>query len=184
MAVDGRFLSHTAISSGPPSQATPAIKAAKANPAKPTYNGFKNLPKPVAGGNRAGKGANAKTRSNEEITNNKPEYLNISYLIGNHMTEIPSFALRAYALFLLRHGTAEDFNQQDLAWIVSEPMRKKIFSVLLRAGWIGKTGRATYRCIEPKIVFRNMLQFRVPDIMKMAKKPFKNNKNLTQVLLN
>ncbi len=88
------------------------------------------------------------------------------------MSEIPSFALRAYALFLLRHGTKEDFGQQDLAWIVSEPMRKKIFSVLLRAGWIGKTGRSAYRCIEPKTVFRNMLQFRVPGTVKKAKKPY------------
>lgn len=88
------------------------------------------------------------------------------------MTEVPSFALRAYALFLSRHGTAEDFSQQDLAWIVSEPMRKKIFSVLLRAGWIGKTGRATYRCVEPRTVFRNMLQFRVPEVVKKAKRPY------------
>lgn len=88
------------------------------------------------------------------------------------MTEVPSFALRAYALFLLRHGTKEDFGQKDLAWVVSEPMRKKIFSVLLRAGWIEKTGRATYRCIEPKAVFRNMLQFRVPVIVKKAEKPY------------
>lgn len=88
------------------------------------------------------------------------------------MTEVPSFALRAYALFLLRHSTTEDFSQPELGWIVSEPMRKKIFSVLLRAGWIAKTGRATYRCVEPKTIFRDMLQFRVPGIMKAAGKPY------------
>lgn len=88
------------------------------------------------------------------------------------MTEVPSFALRAYALFLLRHGTREDFCQSELAWIVSEPMRKKIFSVLLRAGWVRKTGRTTYRCVEPKTVFRNVLRFRVPSIMKTAAKPY------------
>lgn len=88
------------------------------------------------------------------------------------MAEAPSFALRAYALFLSRHGTTEDFRQAELNWIVSEPMRKKIFSALLRAGWVKKTSRATYRCVEPRAVFKNMLQFRVPELMKKATKPY------------
>lgn len=88
------------------------------------------------------------------------------------MTEMPSFALRAYALFLARHGTAEDFGQRELDWIVSEPMRKKIFSVLLRKGWISKAGRAAYRCVQPQKIFENMLRFRVPEVIKKAEKPY------------
>lgn len=88
------------------------------------------------------------------------------------MTEVPSFAMRAYALFMERHGTMEGFGQAELGWIVSEPMRKKIFAVLLRAGWIVKTGRATYRCIEPQTIFKDMLQFRVPDVIRKAEKPY------------
>lgn len=96
----------------------------------------------------------------------------ISYQIGNFMTEVPSFAMRAYALFLAQHGTAGKFGQQDLAWIVSGPMRKKIFSVLLRAGWIAKTSRAAYRCVDPQKIFKEMLEFRVPDVINKAGRPY------------
>ena len=88
------------------------------------------------------------------------------------MSEVPSFALRAYALFLLRRSTAENFSQSELDWIVSEPMRKKIFSVLLRAGWIKKANRTAYLCVEPQTIFKNMLRFRVPDIVKGAERPY------------
>jgi len=55
--------------------------------------------------------------------------------------EIPQFALRAYALFYLKHGTREAFKQSDLDWIVSSSMKKKIFSSLLKAGWLKKEKR-------------------------------------------
>lgn len=88
------------------------------------------------------------------------------------MTEIPSFAMRAYALFFSRYGSTEPFSQSKLDWIVSEPMRKKIFAVLLRAGWIRKAGRSVYYCVEPQTIFRDMLRFRVPEVIKKAKKPY------------
>lgn len=86
--------------------------------------------------------------------------------------ETPSFALRAYALFFWRHGTKEPFSQSELDWIVSVPMKKKIFSVLLRSGWVAKVSRTTYRCVDPRKVFRDMLQFRVTEVVKNARKPY------------
>ena len=53
-------------------------------------------------------------------------------------TEIPAYGLRAYALFFTRHGVNESFKQNELDWIVRQSMKKKIFSLLLRAGWIKK----------------------------------------------
>ena len=88
------------------------------------------------------------------------------------MSEVPSFALRAYALFFSRHSSTEPFTQSELNWIVSEPMRIKIFAVLLKAGWIRIASRSVYYCVEPQTIFRDMLRFRVPEVIKKAKKPY------------
>jgi hypothetical protein len=84
--------------------------------------------------------------------------------------EIPAYGLKAYALLFSRHGTTEEFRQSELDWIVSESMKKKIFSLLLRRGWIMKRSESTYRCANPAEAIKSLLEFRVPEIIKRAEK--------------
>ena len=84
-------------------------------------------------------------------------------------TEIPAYGLRAYALLFSRHGSREPFSQKDLDWMVKESMRKKIFAVLLNSGWIRKLGRKLYQCIAPETAIKNLLEWRVPQMIKEAK---------------
>src|SRR3989338_3777496 len=86
--------------------------------------------------------------------------------------EIPYYGLRAYALFFSKHGTDEEFMQSDLDWIVSGPMKKKIFSLLVNSGGITKTSRNSYKCKSPEKSIENLLEFRVPEIMKETKKEY------------
>jgi len=86
--------------------------------------------------------------------------------------EIPSYGLRAYALFFLRHGANEEFSQNELDWIVGQSMKKKIFALLLKSGWIVKKSKNTYVCLNPQEIFKRMLDFKVPQIIKEAKKPY------------
>jgi len=88
------------------------------------------------------------------------------------ISEIPQYCLRAYALFYTKHGSREPFKQSVLDWIVSQSMRKKIFSILLRAGWIVKASRDTYKCIQPETIVNGLLEFKVPQLMKEASKPY------------
>ena len=88
------------------------------------------------------------------------------------MNEIPQFGLRAYALFFSRHGSKEPFKQSELDWIVSQSMKKKIFSLLLSSGWITKVSRNEYRCISPDAVIIGLLEFKISDIIKKAEKPY------------
>ncbi|MBW2966657.1 hypothetical protein KY342_06150 [Candidatus Woesearchaeota archaeon] len=88
------------------------------------------------------------------------------------MEEIPQYGLRAYALFYSKYSSRESFKQSELDWIVSQSMKKKIFALLLKAGWINKIKRNKYRCIEPKKIMKGLLEFKVPEIIKMAKKPY------------
>ena len=73
------------------------------------------------------------------------------------INEIPQYGLRAYALFFSEHGSREPFKQNDLDWILSESMKKKVFSLLLRNGWIKKQSKNEYTCINPDIIFNNLL---------------------------
>jgi hypothetical protein len=86
--------------------------------------------------------------------------------------EIPQYGLKAYALFFARHQDKEEFKQSELDWIVGQSMKKKIFSLLLRAGWIKKQQDNTYICINPKLVISSLLEFRVPEIIKEAKRDY------------
>jgi len=88
------------------------------------------------------------------------------------ISEIPQYGLRAYALFFSRYGISESFKQQELDWIVSQPMRKKIFALLLRNGWIKKVSKAEYRCIAPKSIFSSLLDFKLAEIIKNSKMPY------------
>ena len=86
--------------------------------------------------------------------------------------EIPQYCLRAYALFYAKHGSREQFKQSELDWIVSQSMKKKIFSVLLKSGWIEKASKNTYKCVQPDKVVKGLLEFKVPEIMKQAERPY------------
>jgi len=79
--------------------------------------------------------------------------------------------LRAYALLYSRYGTRERFRQSALDWIVSTSMRKKIFSVLLRSGWIVKQ-KEGYTCADPSQAITGLLDFRVPEAMKQAERAY------------
>jgi len=86
--------------------------------------------------------------------------------------EIPQYGLKAYALFFTKHGLNEEFGQSDLDWIVRQSMKKKIFSLLLRSGWIKKMSRGEYVCISPEKAIRGLLEFKVPDIIKKAERTY------------
>ena len=86
--------------------------------------------------------------------------------------EIPNYGLRAYALFFSRHGLQEQFSQSDLDWIVGQSMKKKIFSLLLNNGWIKKASSTSYKCVNPEIILKGLLEFKVPKIIKEATKPY------------
>lgn len=103
----------------------------------------------------------------------KTKRLYIGYLLGNYMTiEIPQYGLKAYALLFSKHGAHGKFMQSELDWIVSISMKKKIFSLLMRGGWIKKNTDKTYSCINPTEAIRGLLEFRVPEMIKSAKKKY------------
>ena len=86
--------------------------------------------------------------------------------------EIPNYGLRAYALFFSKHGLQEGFRQSDLDWIVGQSMKKKIFSLLVNNGWIKKVSPNSYKCVNPEVILKGLLEFKVSQIMKEAKKPY------------
>ena len=86
--------------------------------------------------------------------------------------EIPNYGLRAYALFFSKHGLQEEFTQSDLDWIVGQSMKKKIFSLLVNNGWIKKVSPNSYKCVNPEVILKGLLEFKVSQIMKEAKKPY------------
>lgn len=85
---------------------------------------------------------------------------------------IPTYGLKAYALLFTRHGARGRFRQSELDWMVSTSMRKKIFSLLLRSGWIRKHPDGAYSCVAPEAAIKGLLVFRVPGIMRAAKRDY------------
>lgn len=86
--------------------------------------------------------------------------------------EIPQYGLKAYALLFSKHGVQREFRQSELDWIVSISMKKKIFSLLLRSGWIKKRSSGAYSCTNPSDAIKGLLEFRVPQIIKTAQKNY------------
>ena len=86
--------------------------------------------------------------------------------------EVPPYGLKAFALLFSRHGVHEPFRQSDLDWIVSVSMKKKIFSLLMRTGWIKKNQDKTYSCTNPSDAIKGLLDLRVPEIIQNAKKKY------------
>jgi hypothetical protein len=86
--------------------------------------------------------------------------------------EIPQYGLRAYAMLYSKYGVKGRFRQRELDWIVSVSMKKKIFSLLLRSGWIKKHPDQTYTCVNPSDAIKGLLEFRVPDLIRDAKRDY------------
>lgn len=86
--------------------------------------------------------------------------------------EIPKYVFKAYAMFYLKYGNKAEFKQSGLDWIISISMKKKIFSYLLRAGWIKKIKRNSYKCVKIEEVMEDLFKFKVPEIIKKAKKAY------------
>jgi hypothetical protein len=91
--------------------------------------------------------------------------------------ELPQYGLKAYALLFAKHGTNRLFRQSELDWIVSSSMKKKIFSLLVRHGWINKHPTGEYSCTSPIDAIKGLMEFRVPKIMLDAKKSYAFTKN-------
>lgn len=87
-------------------------------------------------------------------------------------SEIPYIGMRAYALLFTRFSSSRPFTQSELDFVLSGSMKKKVFSILLNAGWITKRDRRNYLCNRPEEVIRHLLDFKVPDMMKTAQKPY------------
>jgi len=87
-------------------------------------------------------------------------------------SEIPYAGMRAYALLFTRFGATRPFTQSELDFIFSSSMKKKIFSTLLNSGWIAKSGRRDYVCNKPEEIMRHLLDFKVPEMMRAAQKPY------------
>jgi hypothetical protein len=51
-------------------------------------------------------------------------------------------------------------------------MKKKIFSILLSHGWIRKKDRVSYFCNSPGRIMKHLLDFRVPELVKHAKRKY------------
>lgn len=88
------------------------------------------------------------------------------------VVEIPRYGLKAYALLFSKHGVNEEFRQSELEWMVSASMKKKIFSLLLRSGWIKRRPNGTYTCTSPSDAIKGLLEFRVPKVMRDAKRAY------------
>ncbi|MBS3134897.1 hypothetical protein J4406_00800 [Candidatus Woesearchaeota archaeon] len=88
------------------------------------------------------------------------------------INEIPQYGLRAYALFFSKYGSRESFTQSDLDWILGESMRKKVFSLLLRNGWIRKQSHNSYNCVNPCVIFKSLLNFKILDIIKKSERDY------------
>lgn len=86
--------------------------------------------------------------------------------------EIPQYGLKAYALLFSKHSVHGEFRQSELDWIVSVSMKKKIFALLLRSGWITKHPNGAYSCANPSDAIKGLLEFRVPQIMKKAQRKY------------
>jgi hypothetical protein len=86
--------------------------------------------------------------------------------------EIPTYLLRAYALFFVKYGLKQEFNQRELDWVVGESMKKKIFALLLKAGWIAKKEKNSYVCLNPDSILRKMLDFKVPFLIRNAERDY------------
>ncbi|MGI0141674.1 MAG: hypothetical protein ACREBF_03440 [Candidatus Micrarchaeales archaeon] len=84
------------------------------------------------------------------------------------MTEsVPAFAQSAYAVLSNKFGLGS-FSSDYLGWFISKDMVKKTLHILEGAGWIKRIERGEYSCIGADEIFKGMLVFRVPDLLKAS----------------
>ncbi|MDP3742330.1 MAG: hypothetical protein Q8R15_03380 [Candidatus Micrarchaeota archaeon] len=88
------------------------------------------------------------------------------------MNQLPPYGFRAYALFYRQHSTKDKFKQSELNGIISSSMKKKIFALLVKAGWLEKASRQEYRCISLEKIIKNSLKPVVPDLLKTSDLPY------------
>lgn len=84
---------------------------------------------------------------------------------------VPTYAQAAYAVLRSRFGDGE-FGPEYMAWFVSKTMVKKTLHVLEKAGWTQRVGRGRYACVRPDAIFQAMAQFRVPELLEQAGRPY------------
>ena len=80
---------------------------------------------------------------------------------------VPAYAQQAYAIIRARFAD-ESFSSDYLSWFVSEGMVKKILHVLEHSGWIERVERGRYVCTNPEKIFRSMIEFRVPELLRQS----------------
>lgn len=80
---------------------------------------------------------------------------------------VPVYAQEAYAILKTRFAAAS-FPSDYLSWFISGSMVKKTLHVLERAGWIRRTGRGEYTCVNPDDIFSSMVAFKVPKLLQEA----------------
>lgn len=84
------------------------------------------------------------------------------------MRKLPKYAFKAYALLYNRFGESK-FDQSYLAWFMTEPMRKKVFHLLTKSGWLKRIGRGEYACVHPEKILFKLFEFKVPSLLEKVK---------------
>ncbi len=79
----------------------------------------------------------------------------------------PAYAQEAYAILRSRFAS-DSFPADYLSWFVSKSMAKKTLRTLERAGWIKRVAKGRYVCTNADEIFKSMIEFRVPKLLKEA----------------
>jgi len=84
------------------------------------------------------------------------------------MTEpVPTYAQEAYAILYNRFAS-DSFPSDYLTWFISRAMVKKTLHILEKAGWIRRVEKGRYVCVNPDVVFKSMIEFKVPKLLERA----------------
>jgi hypothetical protein len=84
---------------------------------------------------------------------------------------VPVYAQEAYAILRNKFGS-EVFPSDYLAWYLSKDMVKKILHTLEHAGWIKRIDRGKYSCNKGDDIFKSMVDYRVPGLLRNSKMRF------------
>ena len=84
---------------------------------------------------------------------------------------VPTYAKEAYAILRNKFGS-EVFPSDYLAWYLSKDMVKKTLHTLEHAGWIKRIDRGKYSCNKGDDIFKSMVEYRVPELLRDSKMRF------------
>jgi len=84
---------------------------------------------------------------------------------------VPVYAQEAYAVLRNKFG-GEAFPSDYLSWYLSKEMVKKILHTLEHAGWIKRIDRGKYSCNKSDDIFKSMVEYRVPELLRSSKMRF------------